>query len=66
MKTRSTPHEWENHHVLQVNREPMHVPLGAYASFDEASSCDRTSSPFRSIPRWIVEIQPGTEPIVRA
>ncbi|KQX48727.1 glycoside hydrolase family 2 TIM barrel-domain containing protein [Paenibacillus sp. Root444D2] len=46
MNIRSTPHEWENHHVLQVNREPMHVPLGAYASFVEAASCDRTSSPF--------------------
>ena len=24
--------DWENQYVLQINREPMHVPLGAYSS----------------------------------
>jgi beta-galactosidase len=38
--------DWENQHVLQINREPMHVPLGAYGSESEAISCDRRISKF--------------------
>ncbi|MFW6030140.1 MAG: glycoside hydrolase family 2 TIM barrel-domain containing protein [Halanaerobiales bacterium] len=38
--------DWENQHVLQINRERMHVPLGAYSSKEEAISCDRFCSPF--------------------
>jgi beta-galactosidase len=26
--------DYENHHVLEINREPMHVPLAGYASRD--------------------------------
>lgn len=39
-------HDWENHHVLQRGREPMHVPLGAYTSEAEAASLDRRASRF--------------------
>lgn len=38
--------DWENQHVLYINREPMHVPWGAYANEDEAIACDRRSSAF--------------------
>lgn len=36
--------DWENQHVLQINREPMHVPLGAYASETEAATANRRAS----------------------
>jgi beta-galactosidase len=39
--------EWENQHLLQINREPMHVPLGAYETEQQAASCDRKSSAYR-------------------
>lgn len=38
--------DWENQHVLHINREPMHVPLGAYTSFEEASTCNRRASKY--------------------
>ncbi|VBB05722.1 beta galactosidase small chain [Lucifera butyrica] len=38
--------DWENQYVLQINREPMHVPLGAYSSLAEALSCNRQCSPY--------------------
>ncbi len=39
-------HDWENIHVIARNREPAHVPLGAYADAAMAKSCDRAISPF--------------------
>ena len=36
--------DWENQHLLHINREPMHVPLGAYSSLKEAKSCNRKAS----------------------
>jgi beta-galactosidase len=39
-------HDWENPNVVGVNRELMHAPLGAYASVDQASTCDRRLSPY--------------------
>lgn len=38
--------DWENPEVLHVNREPMHVPLGAYASESEAATCNRKISKY--------------------
>lgn len=38
--------DWENHHVLHINRESMHVPLGAYSSKTEAISCNRRVSKY--------------------
>ena len=38
--------DWENHNVVQINREPMHVPWGAYANEYEAIACDQRSSSF--------------------
>ncbi|QQE77951.1 glycoside hydrolase family 2 TIM barrel-domain containing protein [Alicyclobacillus sp. SO9] len=42
------PNDWENPHMLQRNRESMHSPLGAYASEQEARTCDRNLSKFTS------------------
>jgi len=42
----SKRNDWENQYVLQINREPMHVPLGAYSSFTEAMTCNRRISPY--------------------
>lgn len=39
--------EWENQYILHINREPMHVPSGAYASEEEAALCDRKKSSYR-------------------
>jgi beta-galactosidase len=38
--------DWENPHVLQRNREPMHVPLGAYANEAQAAGCNRRASQY--------------------
>lgn len=40
--------DWENQHVLHINREPMHVPLGAYSSESEAVTCNRRTSKYVS------------------
>lgn len=32
--------DWENHHVLHIDREPMHVPLGAYENEEQAALCN--------------------------
>lgn len=41
--------EWENQYVLHINREPMHVPLGSYATFEDAKSCNRRTSKYVSV-----------------
>ncbi len=38
--------DWENQHVTQKNRYPMHSPYGAYESVEQALSSDRTSSKY--------------------
>lgn len=38
--------DWENHHVLHIDREPMHVPLGAYENEEQAALCNREASHF--------------------
>ena len=38
--------DWENQHVTQKNRYPMHSPYGAYESVEQALSCDRTASKY--------------------
>ncbi len=40
--------DYQNHHVLEINRELMHVPLAGYATEDEAGAGDRLSSTFLS------------------
>lgn len=41
--------DWENQYVMQINREPMHVPLGAYSSEAEAATCSRNISRYVNI-----------------
>ncbi len=41
--------DWENPSVLQINREPMHSPLGAYESAEQARSCDRQASRYTKL-----------------
>ncbi len=57
--------DWENHHVLQINREPMHVPLGAYESEDQAASANRDSSRYvLSLDgRWRFRLFPNPESV---
>lgn len=38
--------DWENQHLLQINREPMHVPLGAYENEVMATTCQRRISKY--------------------
>ena len=35
---------WENQHVTQQNRYPMHHPYGAYESVEQAKTCNREAS----------------------
>ncbi len=42
----TTRNDWENQYITQIGREPMHVPLGAYASHEQAKSCNRKVSPY--------------------
>lgn len=37
---------WENQHITQINRYPMHSPYGAYESVSQALLCDRNASHF--------------------
>ncbi len=39
-------HDWEDQHVTQRNRYPMHTPYGAYESVDQALTCDRNASAY--------------------
>ena len=38
--------DWENPFVVERNKRPGHVPLGAYADAESALTCDRTVSPY--------------------
>ena len=38
--------DWENQHVTQKNRYPMHTPYGAYETVEEALAGDRNASRF--------------------
>ena len=38
--------DWENQHVTQINRYPMHTPYGAYESVEQALEGDRNRSKF--------------------
>lgn len=38
--------DWENQHVTQINRYPMHSPYGAYESVAQALECDRNASKY--------------------
>jgi beta-galactosidase len=38
--------DWENQHVLQINREPIHVPLGAYENGKQAETRNRRASKY--------------------
>ncbi len=57
--------DWENHHVLQTNREPMHAPLGAYESEDQAATANRDLSRFvLSLDgRWKFRLFPSPEAV---
>ena len=38
--------DWENQHVTQRNRYPMHSPYGAYETVEQALTCDRSISKY--------------------
>lgn len=38
--------DWENPHITQKMRYPMHVPYGAYETVEQALSCDRYCSKY--------------------
>lgn len=38
--------DWENPHVTQRNRYPMHSPYGAYETVEQALTCDRSISKY--------------------
>lgn len=38
--------DWENPHVTEKNRVPMHFPAGAYESVAQALTCDRNCSKY--------------------
>jgi beta-galactosidase len=38
--------DWENPAVIGRNKQPAHVPLGAYANRNQAASCERSASSF--------------------
>lgn len=38
--------DWENQHVTQRNRYPMHSPYGAYETVEQALTCDRNISKY--------------------
>lgn len=38
--------DWENQFVTGRNKQPGHVPLGAYADLQTALTCDRLASPY--------------------
>ncbi|MGM0879961.1 MAG: hypothetical protein ACQEXQ_02855 [Bacillota bacterium] len=48
--------EWENPHVAQKNRYPMHEPYGVYETVEQALSGDRRTSK-RTMLKRLVEIQ---------
>ena len=41
--------DWENPAVVGLNKQPGHVPLGAYLDANQAKSCDRFSSAFLTL-----------------
>lgn len=42
----TTINDWENPHVVGINKRPGHVPLGAYIDAKQAASCNRSISPY--------------------
>lgn len=38
--------DWENPHVTQISRYPMHEPYGVYESVEQALSGDRKNSKY--------------------
>ena len=38
--------QWENQHITQVNRYPMHSPYGAYETVEQALTNNRTISKY--------------------
>jgi len=65
MHARNRLRDWENPHVLQINREPMHAPWGAYASENEAAACDRRSSSYvRTLDgTWAFHLAPSPDAV---
>ncbi|MBC8079321.1 MAG: DUF4981 domain-containing protein [Gorillibacterium sp.] len=46
MRPQLLHNDWENPHVLQINRQPMHSPWGAYSSEEEAARMIRRQSTY--------------------
>ena len=57
--------DWENQYVTQINREPMHSPLGAYESEEQARTCDRQASRFTTLldGEWKFHLAPSPETV---
>ena len=60
--------DYANHHVLEINREAMHTPLGAYASREQALAGDRLGSPFvkKLDGRWSFRLYDSPEAVPAA
>ncbi|MBN2047712.1 MAG: DUF4981 domain-containing protein [Anaerolineaceae bacterium] len=39
-------HDWENQHIIGINKRFAHVPMGAYNDIQMALNADRTASPY--------------------
>lgn len=55
--------EWENPLITGINKQPGHVPLGVYASAEQALAGDRNASPYRTLlnGRWKFYLAPCPE-----
>ncbi|MGC9347747.1 MAG: glycoside hydrolase family 2 TIM barrel-domain containing protein [Anaerolineae bacterium] len=59
------PKDWENPRFVGRNKEPGHVPLGAYDSVETALTCDPTASPnVRDLNgRWDFHLAPNPDDV---
>jgi len=59
----SGQHDWENQFITGRNKQPGHVPLGAYSDAETAQTCDRLASPYvKSLNgRWKFHLVPSPD-----
>lgn len=57
--------DWENQNVIEQNRYPMHVPIGAYRTFEEAVTCERSISDYVRVinGQWKFKLFPRPEAV---
>ena len=61
----STVRDWENPLVTGRNKQPSHVPLGAYPNIELALTCDRKASPYVKLLNglWKFKLAPRPEEV---